>query len=81
VRVYESFHGKGRDPACSNQANPLPLLLPALEMLPALGYAEPASRIRRAVESVLTAARVQTADLGGRASTMEMAQAIVAALG
>jgi isocitrate dehydrogenase (NAD+) len=80
IKVYESFHGKGRDTAASNQANPLPLLLPALEMLPALGYAEAAARIRSAMESVLTAGQVRTADLGGQATTMEMAQAIVAAL-
>jgi isocitrate dehydrogenase (NAD+) len=81
VRVYESFHGKGREPALSNQANPLPLLLPALEMLPALGYAEAATRLREAVENTLATGQVQTADLGGKATTMEMAQAIVAALG
>jgi isocitrate dehydrogenase (NAD+) len=80
VQVFESFHGNPRDETAPNQANPLPLLLPALEMLEALGHADAAHRILAAVEKVLTAGHVKTADLGGRSSTMEMAHAIAAEL-
>jgi isocitrate dehydrogenase (NAD+) len=80
VQVFESFHGDLRDEAASNQANPLPLLLPAIDMVEALGHPETARRILTAVETVLSAGRVQTADLGGKSSTMEMAQAIAAEL-
>jgi isocitrate dehydrogenase (NAD+) len=81
VQVFESFHGSPRDEAAGQRANPLPLLLPAIEMLEAVGQEEAARRIVAAVETVLTQGRVQTADLGGQATTMEMAQAIAAELG
>jgi isocitrate dehydrogenase (NAD+) len=80
VRVFESLHGNPRDELHSNQANPLPLLLPALDLLEAVGQGETARRILTAVEEVLTEGRVQPADLGGRATTLEMAQAIAAKL-
>jgi isocitrate dehydrogenase (NAD+) len=81
VRVYESFHGGSREAIGVNRANPLPLLLPALDLLRALGQTEVAQRILAAVEKVLTDGRVRTPDLGGRATTTEMADAIVDALG
>jgi isocitrate dehydrogenase (NAD+) len=80
MRVYESFHGGSREAIGSNRANPLPLLLPAVDLLEGTGYTEPARRIQAAVEKVLTEGRVRTADLGGRATTTEMAAAIIAAL-
>jgi isocitrate dehydrogenase (NAD+) len=81
VRVFESLHGDPRDELHSNQANPLPLLLPAIAMLEAVGHGDAAGRILTAVEEVLTEGRVQPADLGGKATTLEMAQAIAAKLG
>jgi isocitrate dehydrogenase (NAD+) len=77
VQVFESFHGAPRE---EGTANPLPLLLPAMEMLQTLGHAETAGQLLAAVETVLTEGRVKTADLGGKATTMEMAEAIVEAL-
>jgi isocitrate dehydrogenase (NAD+) len=81
IRVYESFHGGSRDVIPADRANPLPLLLPAIDLLEAVGQTEPAQRIMRAVESVLLEGRVRTHDLGGTATTSEMTAAIVAALG
>jgi isocitrate dehydrogenase (NAD+) len=81
VRVYESFHGGSREAIGVDRANPLPLLLPAIDLLEAVGHAEAARRILAAVEMVLTAGRVKTPDLGGTGTTSEMAEAIVAALG
>ncbi len=80
VRVYESFHGGRRDTIPPGQANPLPLLLPALDMLDAVGQGQASQRIFRAVETVLAASEVRTPDLGGRATTAQMAEAIVRAL-
>jgi isocitrate dehydrogenase (NAD+) len=80
IQVFESFHGTPREETASNQANPLPLLLPAIDMVDASGRPEAARRILAAAETVLTEGRVRTADLGGKSSTMEMAQAIVAEL-
>jgi isocitrate dehydrogenase (NAD+) len=80
VRVYESFHGDRYGAAGGGRANPLPLLMPALELLDSVGQAGAAARIRAAVEQVLTEGRVKTPDLGGSATTTEMADAIIAAL-
>jgi len=80
VRVYESFHGGTREAIGPGRANPLPLLLPAIDLLESVGQVEPARRILTAVEKVLTDGRARTPDLGGRATTTEMANAIVEAL-
>jgi isocitrate dehydrogenase (NAD+) len=80
VQVFESFHGTSRDETSSHTANPLPFLLPAVEMLEVIGYKDTAQRIIAAVETVLTEGRAQTADLGGKSTTLEMAEAIVAAM-
>lgn len=80
VHVYESFHGGSRASVGVDQANPLPLLLPALDLLKANGQAEAAGRILAAVETVLMAGQVRTHDLEGQATTAQMTAAIVAAL-
>jgi len=80
VRVYECFHGGKREIIGSECANPIPLLLPALDLLQDEGYSEPSQRILRAVEAVLTQGKTLTPDLGGKASTTEMTMAIISAL-
>jgi isocitrate dehydrogenase (NAD+) len=80
IRVYESFHGGTRQEIGVDRANPLPLLLPAIDLLESVGQKEPAQRILDAVGKVLSERRVLTADLGGGSSTSEVAAAIVAAL-
>jgi isocitrate dehydrogenase (NAD+) len=80
VRVYECFHGGTREAIGVDRANPLPLLLPAIDLLESVDQLEPARRILTAVENVLTKERVRTPDLGGQATTTEMANAIIAAL-
>ena len=59
---------------------PLPLLLPAVDLLESVGEKGAAARIYSAIEKVLTERRALTADLGGESGTVEMAEAIVAAL-
>jgi isocitrate dehydrogenase (NAD+) len=80
LRVFECFHGGSREEIGVNRANPLPLLLPAIDLLEAVGRKELAARIQGAVEKVLTAGKLRTADLGGQTTTSEMADAIIAAL-
>src|SRR5262249_52287086 len=72
VRVYESFHGGSRESVGADRANPLPLLLPAIDLLEEVGRAEAARRILNAVETVLEERRALTPDLGGSATTTEM---------
>jgi isocitrate dehydrogenase (NAD+) len=80
VRIYECFHGGGRETIPEGRANPLPLLLPAIDLLEAEGHKEVAGRLLSAVGKVLTARTALTPDLGGDATTGQVAAAIIAAL-
>jgi isocitrate dehydrogenase (NAD+) len=80
IRVYDSFHGGPREAFGADRANPLPLLLPAIDLLEAEGQQPVACRILAAVERVLTERRDLTHDLGGKATTTEMGRAIIAEL-
>jgi len=80
VCVYEAIHGAPVEVVGKGRANPLPVLMPALEMVTDLGHAGAAKRIRSAVERVLKEKKKVTFDLGGDAGTQEMADAIIAAL-
>jgi isocitrate dehydrogenase (NAD+) len=80
IKVFECFHGGTRESIGADRANPLPLLLPAIDLLKAVEHQEAATRILRAVETVLTAGRVRTHDLGGDATTTALTDAIIAAL-
>lgn len=80
IKVFEAFHGGSRASMGADRANPLPLLLPAMDLLEMNGEQEAAARILRAVEKVLTDGKVRTHDLGGESGTTQMAEAIVKAL-
>src|SRR5262249_24052514 len=80
VRVYESFHGGSREEIGARRANPLPLLLPALDLLEGAGQAATAQRILTAIGKTLTAGKSLTPDLGGQGRTPEMTEAILAHL-
>lgn len=81
VRVYETFHGGFRDETNENRSNPLPLLLPAVELLIAEGQKPIADRVLNSIEKVLNEGNVLPDDLGGSASTSEMADTIISHLG
>jgi isocitrate dehydrogenase (NAD+) len=80
LRVFETFHGATREEIGPDRANPLPLLLPAVDLLEMVGEKGAASRIYRAIGTVLTERRALTPDLGGSAGSRAMADAIIAAL-
>lgn len=75
LQVFETVHGGPIDRVGADRANPLPLLLPAMDLLEAVGRQETAARIRKGVEAVVGRG-IRTADVGGTARTSEMAQAI-----
>lgn len=82
--LYEPVHGCAPDIAGRDAANPLATILSAALMLRySFGLEEPASRVERAVRSIL-AAGYRTADIhepGTRCvGTTEMGDAVVAAL-
>ena len=75
IGVFEAVHGSAPDIAGKGIANPTALLFSALLMLRHLGEDAMADRIMNAVVATLTDG-VRTRDLGGRATTIEYADAI-----
>jgi isocitrate dehydrogenase (NAD+) len=80
IQFYECFHGAGRERIGVDRANPLPLLLPAIDLLDGVGQKEVAARILSAMETVLSDGKVRTGDLGGTATTTAMTDALIRAL-
>jgi isocitrate dehydrogenase (NAD+) len=78
--VFEAVHGSAPDIAGRGLANPTAMILTAAMMLDYLGEEPAAARLRAAVETVLARGQTITRDLGGTASTDEMAAAIGRAL-
>jgi isocitrate dehydrogenase (NAD+) len=74
--VFEAVHGSAPDIAGKGVANPTALLLSALLMLRHIGEGAAADRIVHALEQVMVAGASLTPDLGGRASTMQFADAV-----
>ena len=75
--IFEAVHGSAPDIAGKGIANPLALLFAAAMMLEHVGRDELAARIRTAVDKALNEDNVRTGDLGGKATTRELARAIV----
>jgi isocitrate dehydrogenase (NAD+) len=80
IAVFEAVHDAPPEWVGKNLANPLLLLGSAVLLLEHLGEVETAARVDRAIAQVLQQRTALTRDLGGSARTIEMAQAIVAAL-
>ncbi len=78
VKTYEAVYGASHEAVPPDTANPLPLILPAIELLKDVGESDAANRIRGAVEAVLTSGQVRTRDLGGTATTTAFTDAILA---
>ena len=80
VAVFEAVHGSAPDIADQNVANPTALLLSAIMMLRHLDEHDAATRVKAALDAVLSAGEVRTRDLGGTASTTEFTHALCRAL-
>jgi isocitrate dehydrogenase (NAD+) len=80
VGVFEAVHGTAPDIAGQDKANPTALLLSAVLMLHHLDEDEKAGRVMKALWRALADDSARTVDLGGRASTTQFTNAIVAAL-
>jgi isocitrate dehydrogenase (NAD+) len=75
--IFEAVHGSAPDIAGKGIANPLALLLAAAMMIDHVGRKDMAQRLRRAIDLTLREDGVRTGDLGGKATTRELTQAIV----
>ncbi len=78
--IFEAVHGSAPDIAGRGIANPLALMLAAALMLEHVGHMDLAHRMRAAIDQVLTVDMVRTGDLGGKATTVQFADAVVARL-
>lgn len=78
--MFEPLHGSAPDIAGKGIANPLAAILSAKLMLDHLGHAKSAAAMHQAIARVLKEAKVRTPDLGGKATTVQMADAVIAAL-
>uniref|UniRef100_A0A7C4QQE9 3-isopropylmalate dehydrogenase n=1 Tax=Schlesneria paludicola TaxID=360056 RepID=A0A7C4QQE9_9PLAN len=81
--VFQPCHGTAPDIAGQGRANPVAMILSVallLEWLPSAEARRGAGLIRSAVERVLADPRQRTPDLGGRLSTRELGERVLAAL-
>ncbi len=76
LAVFEPTHGSAPKYAGKYKVNPIATILAAKMMLEWLGENNKAGKIENAVAQVIFEGRVRTYDMGGNASTLEMAQAI-----
>jgi isocitrate dehydrogenase (NAD+) len=80
LAVFEAVHGTAPDIAGKGLANPTALVLSGVLMLRFLGEKDAADRVENAVREVLAEGKVRTGDLGGKSSTSEYTQAVMARL-
>ncbi len=78
--IFEAVHGSAPDIAGKGLANPTALLLSSVMMLRHLGEMDIAARVEAATQKVLREGKHVTGDLGGKATTVEMTEAVIKAL-
>lgn len=75
--IFEAVHGTAPDIAGKNIANPVAAILSGALMAEYLGYKQAAIEIRDAVGRILREGKTLTPDLGGKATTAGMTEAIL----
>jgi isocitrate dehydrogenase (NAD+) len=78
--VFEAVHGTAPDIAGKGLANPTALMQSAVLMLAHIGERDAAARLQNAIHHVYAEARHLTGDVGGKASTAEFTDAVIAKL-
>ena len=78
--MFEPVHGSAPDIAGQGIANPIGQIWSGAMMLDHLGQTEAAAAIVTAIEKVIRDSDVKTPDMGGKATTTELAQAVEDAL-
>jgi tartrate dehydrogenase/decarboxylase / D-malate dehydrogenase len=79
--MFEPVHGSAPDIAGRGIANPVGAVWSAALMLDHLGHPDAAAEVCDAIAAVLAAGDVRTPDIGGSATTAEVTEAMVRALG
>ncbi len=75
--IFEPVHGSAPKYAGQNKVNPTAILLSAVLMLKYLGQTEVAVKIEKALSEVIAEGKEVTYDLGGEATTSQMAAAVI----
>jgi tartrate dehydrogenase/decarboxylase/D-malate dehydrogenase len=78
--MFEPVHGSAPDIAGKGIANPLAAMLSVKMLLDHLGQTKAATSVQTAVAKVLQEGKVKTPDLGGKATTTQMAEAVLGAI-
>ncbi|MCB9882676.1 MAG: isocitrate/isopropylmalate dehydrogenase family protein [Planctomycetes bacterium] len=81
IAVFEAVHGTAPDIAGKGIANPSALVLSAAMMLRHMGETQRGDAIEAAVRATIQEGETVTGDLGGKASTREFTDAVIAHLG
>jgi tartrate dehydrogenase/decarboxylase/D-malate dehydrogenase len=75
--MFEPIHGSAPDIAGKGIANPIGAIWAGAMMVDHLGHRDLHDRILRAVERVVASGHNRTPDLGGKATTRQLAEAVV----
>lgn len=75
--VFEAMHGSAPDIAGKGMANPTALILSAALLLRRLGEERSAEAVEQAVLRTIEHGEILTPDLGGKATTMGFAEAVI----
>jgi isocitrate dehydrogenase (NAD+) len=78
--IFEAVHGTAPDIAGKGLANPTALMQSAVLMLAHLDEREASQRLHKAIYQVYAEAKHLTGDVGGKASTTEFTDAVIAGL-
>jgi isocitrate dehydrogenase (NAD+) len=75
--VFEAVHGSAPDIAGKGVANPLACIMSGVMMLNHIGKKDVATKIKNAYNAILSEGTTLTADLGGKASTLQFTDALI----
>jgi isocitrate dehydrogenase (NAD+) len=78
--IFEAVHGSAPDIAGKGIANPTAVTRSGILMLRHLGETDAADKVKYAIHSVYREGKHITRDMGGTASTIEFADAVIAAI-
>jgi 3-isopropylmalate dehydrogenase len=78
--VFEPTHGSAPKYAGKYKVNPMAMLLAARLMLNWLGETEKAQKLESAIAEVIKEGKVKTYDLGGKSTTLDVAQEVAGKL-
>jgi isocitrate dehydrogenase (NAD+) len=78
--VFEAVHGSAPDIAGKGIANPTALMQSAVMMLRHLGEEPAARKLETAIERVYAEGVTITGDVGGKATTQQFTDAVIAAM-